>query len=150
MARVLLGCLLGCLLVVGILGCGDSEAERRAQALNVAQGWTETSTETVVAEIVTLATAGIPGASLFDTLIASQIADFLEWEYSDPVEVSEGIYRVTTTVATGLSLDLPLLGTKAYEARLPFDLDVDLSTESVTRWSADFDSAWVGEVELDP
>ncbi len=69
--------------------------------MNVAQGWTETSTETVVAEIVTLATAGIPGASLFDTLIASQIADFLEWEYSDPVEVSEGIYRVTTTVQPG-------------------------------------------------
>ena len=45
--------LLTCLLALGILGCGDSEEERKTQALNVAQSWAEESTvntELVIAE----------------------------------------------------------------------------------------------------
>ncbi len=148
MPRVLV--LLACFLLIGILGCGDSEAERKTQALNAAQSWTETTTAPVIAEIVTLVTSDVPGASLFSDVIASQIAELLSWDYSEPVKTTENIYEVTATVSTRVSLDLPILGSKAYEARLPIDLKVDVSSGSVTRWSADLPSAWVGEVEPAP
>ena len=136
-----------CFLVMGILGCGDGEAERKTQALNAAHSWTETTTETIITEIVTLVTKNVPGASLFDTVIADQIAGRLSWDYSDPVKMAENIYGVTATVSTKASLDLPLLGSKTYEAKLPFDLQVDVSTGSIVRWSPDITSASVGEIE---
>ena len=139
--------LLTCFLMMGILGCGDGEAERKTQALNTARNWTETSTEPVIAEIVTLATDRVSGASLFSDLIADQIAQSLSWDYSEPVKTTENIYEVTATVSTQVSLDLPLLGSKTYKASLPFDLQVDVSTGSVVRWSADLTGASVGEIE---
>ena len=101
----------------------------------------------MIAEIVTLATDRVSGASLFSDLIADQIAQSLSWDYSEPVKTTENIYEVTATVSTQVSLDLPLLGSKTYKASLPFDLQVDVSTGSVVRWSADLTGASVGEIE---
>ena len=139
--------LLTCFLMMGILGCGDSEAERKTQALNAARNWTETSTEPVIAEIVELATSNVSGAALFSDLIADQIARLLSWDYSEPVKATGDIYEVTATVSTQVTLDLPLLGSKTYSASLPYDLRVDVSTGSVVSWSADLTGASVGEVE---
>ena len=141
---VLLTCFL---MMMGVLGCGDSEAERKTQALNEARNWTETSTEPVIAEIVTLATDRVPGASLFSDLIADQIAQLLSWDYSEPVKTTGDIYEVIATVSTQVTLELPLLGSKTYGASLPYDLRVDVSTGSVVSWSADITGASVGEVE---
>ena len=138
--------LLTCILAIGVLGCGDGEAERKKQALDAAQSWTENVTQPVIAEVVTLVTSGVPGASLFSDLIASQIADSLTWGYSDPVKITEGIYAVTATVSTQASLDLPLVGSKTYKAALPFDLQVDVNTGSITQWSVDLDNASVDEI----
>ena len=137
--------LLTCLLAMGILGCGDSEEERKTQALNAAESWTTESTETVISEIVTLVTSDVPGASLLSGVIAHQIAELLSWGYSEPVKTAENIYKVSATVSTQASLELPIVGSKTYEARLPFDLEVDVSAGSVTQWSADLDNASVGE-----
>ena len=136
---------LTCVLVVSILGCGDGEAERKTQALSAAKSWAENSTETVVDEVVTLVTSGVPAASLFNDIIASQIQDALSWDFSEPVKMDEGIYEVTATVSTQASSDLPLLGSKTYEAKLPFHLQVNVNTGSVTDWSVDLDNASVGE-----
>ncbi len=137
-------------MVVGILGCGDSEEERKTLALNAAQSWSEENTETIVAEIVALVTSAVTGTSLFSELIADQIVELLSWDYSDPVKTAENIYQVSATVSTQASLDLPLLGSKTYAARLPFNLEVDVSAGSVAQWSADFDRASVGEIEPKP
>ena len=137
--------LLICLLLVGVLGCGDSQEERNAQALNTARSWTEVNTEPVIGEIVTLVTTGVPGASLLSGVIANQVAGLLSWEYSEPVNTTGDFYRLTATVSTQATLELPLIGSKTYEAKLPFDLAVDLGTSTVTNWSADFESAKVGE-----
>ena len=115
--------------------------------MSTAQNWAEDSTDMVVAEVVTLVTSEVTGASLFSGIIASQIADLLSWEFSEPVNATEQIYEIDATVSTRISLDLPLLGTKTYEARLPIDLQVDVSTGSVAKWSADFANASVGEIE---
>ena len=142
--------ILCCLMLIAVLGCGDSEAEKKEQALNAARSWAEDTTENsklVIAEIVTLVTSDIPGASLFSGVIADQIAGLLSWEYSEPVNTTGDFYELTATVSTQATLDLPLIGSKTYEAKLPFDLTVDLGTGTVTDWSADFDSAKVGETE---
>ena len=142
--------LLTCMVVLSLLGCGDSEAERKAQALDAAQSWAENRTDTVVEEVVALVTSEVPGASLFRGAIASQIADLLSWDYSEPVNTTEQIYEIEATVSTRMSLDLPLLGSKTYEARLPINLQVDVSTGSVAKWSAEFADAFVGEIEPTP
>ena len=64
--------LLTCLLAMGILGCGDSEEERKTQALNAAESWTTESTETVISEIVTLVTSDVPGASLLSGVMPTR------------------------------------------------------------------------------
>ncbi len=146
----LMAVILACLLATSALSCGDSEAERESQALSAAQRWTENSTETVVSEVVSLVISGIPGASLFDTLISDQVAALLSWSFSKPANVTGSIYEVTATVSAQASLDLPLLGMKTYEAKLPFHLQVDVETSSVTSWSANLDNASVGEVNPTP
>ena len=142
--------LLTCLVVVGIWGCGDREAGRKAEALNVARNWAEANTDAAIGEVVTLVTSGVPGASLLRGAITDQISGFLSWDYSEPVKGASDIYGVTATVSTRASLDLPLLGSKTYAARLPFELQVDVGAGSVARWSADFDNAFVGEIETTP
>ena len=139
--------LLTCFLMMGILGCGDSEAERKTQALNAARNWTETTTEPVIAELVEFATSNVSGAALFSDLIADQIAQLLSWDYSEPVKATGDIYEVTATVSTQVTLDLPLLGSKTYGASLPYHLRVDVSAGEVVSWSADLTGASVGEVE---
>ena len=92
-----------------------------------------------------LVTIGVPGASLFDEVIADQIVDQLSWDFSEPVKTAEGMYEIPATVSTQASLDLPLVGTKTYEASLPFYLQVDLNVGSVADWSVDLDNAELGE-----
>ena len=114
------------------------------------KGWSGNSTKTVITEVLNLVTSVVPGASLFNEVIANQIQDALSWEYSEPVKMNEGIYEVSATASTQTSFDLPVLGTKAYEARLPFVLQVDVSNGSVSEWSVDLDNASVGEIETTP
>ena len=139
--------LLACLLVIGILGCGESEADRKAKALNAAQSWSEESTDTIVSEVVELVTSTVPGASLFNEVISDQIVDTLSWNFSEPTMMAEGIYRVPATVSTQASLDLPLVGKKTYQASVPFYLQVDVNTGSVTEWSVDLDNADISELQ---
>ena len=73
------------------------QRERRRR-LNTAQRWTGTNTETIIGEVVGLMTRDVPGVSRFSTVKATQIANLLSWECSEPVKTTEGIYRVTATV----------------------------------------------------
>ena len=70
----------------------------------------------------------------------------VKWSYSEPVNTSdENVYRVTATASVEVEFDLPLLGAKAYEAKLPFNLQVDVSSSEITRWSPDLTEASVAE-----
>lgn len=140
---------LACLLTIGILGCGggDAEADAKAQALSTARTWTETEPEKLITPIVGIVTSGIPGSSLFSGLIAEQVADTLTWTLSEPVIVTGDIYKVIATASVETTLDIPLVGEKTYGVRLPFNLQVNSSTSTVTEWSPDLDSASLGELE---
>ena len=94
---------------------------------------------------MTLVTNDVPGSSLLSGVIAEQIVGQLAWVYSDPVNTTGNIYLVSATVSTQATLELPIVGSKTYEARLPFNLEVDIDAGSVVQWSADFDRASVGE-----
>ena len=134
-------------LIIGIMsvGCGDSEANRQARALEAASAWADENTDLVVGETVDLITSAVPGASLLSDLIAEQIVDQLSWEFSAPALASESVYRIRATVSVRVNLDLPVVGEKAYRASLPFDLEVDTDTGEVAKWSVGFDDVRVGE-----
>ncbi len=139
--------LLVCFLVMGTLACGggDGEAEK-AKALDAARQWADASADTAADGIVQLVIGEVTGASLVSSVIADQIDERVTWSYSDPVRASDGnIYRVTATASVEVEFDLPLLGAKAYEAKLPFNLQVDVSGGEVTRWSPDLTEASVAE-----
>lgn len=144
--------ILACSLAIALMGsgCGDSEADRKAQALTAARAWTETEPEKVITPMVSLVTSGIPGASLFSGFIADQIADWITWRYSDPLKAGDDIYTVVATASAEATIDLPLAGEKTYGVSLPFNLEVDISAGTVTQWSPDPLRGSIGEVETSP
>ena len=104
--------------LIFIMGCGDSEAEEKVQALEAARNWANENTQVVVSEVVAFIASGIPGPSLLDDLIAEQVIKLLSWEFSEPEETGEGIHAVLATVSTSVELDLPVVGEKKYKALL--------------------------------
>ena len=149
MTKSRIAVILACVVAIALMGsgCGDSEADRKVQALNAARAWTATEPEEIIAPIVDLVTSGIPGASLFSGLIAEQVADQLAWRYSDPVKTSDQIYTVVATASAQATVDIPLVGEKSYGASLPFNLQVDIGIGMVTQWSPDLGGGAVGEME---
>ena len=96
--------------------------------------------------IVELIIGEVPiASSLASSVIADQIDDRLEWSYSEPVNESGKIYRVTATASAEPEFSVPLLGSRTYEVKLPFDLQVDVSSGEVTRWLPDLTEASVAE-----
>ena len=136
--------------LIFIMGCGDSEAEEKVQALEAARNWANENTQVVVSEVVAFIASGIPGPSLLDDLIAEQVIKLLSCEFSEPEETGEGIHAVLATVSTSVELGLPVVGEKKYKALLPFNLRVDADAGDageVVQWSADITEADVSEVE---
>ncbi len=141
--------ILVCLLVIALMGsgCGDSEADRKAQALTAARAWTATEPEKVITPMVSLVTSAIPGSSLFSGVIAEQITDQLTWDFSDPSKVSDNMYTVVATASAQATLDIPLVGKKTYGASLPFNLQVDIGTGTVAQWSPNLAEGSIGEIQ---
>ena len=114
--------------------------------MQVAQAWTASTTKAVVSAIVDLVIGNVPIAPGFaSNKITEQVNKRLAWDYSDPQESSGNIYRVTATASTEVSIEVPLLGSKTYQAVLPFDLQVDVEAESVKDWAPVLSAATVGE-----
>ena len=139
--------LLVCLLVMGTLACGGRDIEAdKAKALDAAHQWADASADTAAEGIVQLVIGEVSGASLVSSVIADQIDERVTWSYAEPVNTSdENVYRVTATASVEVEFDVPLLGPKAYEAKLPFNLQLDVSNSEVTRWSPDLTEASVAE-----
>ena len=132
-------------LVIGLLGWGDGEAERRERALETARVWAGENTSIVVSEATELITSGVPAASLFSDIIANQIVNQLSWNFSEPENASGSAYKVRATISTRVSLTLPAVGSKTYRASLPFDLEVGTDASTVSKWSVGLDDAAVAE-----
>ncbi len=131
--------------LIMLAGCGGG-ANNEEKSLQVAQAWTASSTEAVVSAIVDLVIGNVPVASGFASdKIIEQVNKRLAWEYSDPHESPGNIYRVTATASTEVSIEAPFLGSKTYQAVLPFDLQVDIEAESFMDWAPVLSAATVGE-----
>ena len=144
-AVTLTGLLVASITLLLLVGCGGG-ANNEEKTLLVAQAWTASTTEAVVSAIVDLVIGNVPVAPGFASdKITEQVNKRLAWDYSDPQESSGNIYRVTATASTEVSIEVPLLGSKTYQAVLPFDLQVDVEAESVKDWAPVLSAATVGE-----
>lgn len=131
--------------VLAACGGGDSGSDKD-KALDVARKWVDSSVDAVADEIVELMIGEVPVVGrLASNVIADQIHDQMTWIYSEPVNESGKIYLVTATVSLEPKFDLPLLGSKTYEVKLPFNLRIDVGSGEVTRWLPDLSEASVNE-----
>ena len=104
------------------------------------------TTEAVVSAIVDLVIGEVPIASSSAAdKITEQVNQRLNWDYSAAEKAAGGLYRVTATASTEVTLNAPLIGSKTYQAVLPFELQVDVETESVDGWAPVLSAASVGE-----
>ena len=134
------------LMSVLVAACGGGSDSDKDKALEAARGWVDSSVDAIADEIVELMIGEVPVVgSLASNVVAGQIHDQMTWSYSEPLNESGKIYLVTATVSVEPKVDLPLLGSKTYEVKLPFDLRIDVGSGEVTRWSPDLTEASVNE-----
>ena len=127
------------------VGCGGGENQEDI-ATEVAKTWVDNSIENVSNAVVELVVGENPIVSqIAGDVLAGQVHDNVMWSYSTPKRESDEIYQVAVTASVTLSVQLPLLGTKAYVVSLPFILDVDTEAKTVVCWSSDVLSATVEE-----
>lgn len=125
--------------------CGSGKSQEEV-AIEVASAWVDGSIEEVSNAVVDLVVGESPVLNqIAGDVLADQIRDNVVWSYSASKRGVENEYQVTATASVTLSVDIPLLGTKAYVASMPFILDVDTVAKNVTRWSPDALSASVKE-----
>ena len=125
--------------------CGSGESQEDI-ATKVAKTWVDNSIEDVSNAVAELVTGNVPIVSqIAGDVLADQVRDNVVWSYSTPKREGDEKFQVAVTASVTLSVELPLLGTKAYVASLPFILDVDTKAKTVERWSLDALSATVEE-----
>ena len=125
--------------------CGSGESQEDI-ATEVARTWVDNSIDDVSNAVVELVTGNNPIVSqIAGGVLAEQVRDNVEWSYSTPKREGEEKYQVAVTASVTISVELPLLGTKAYVVSMPFILDVDTNAKTVERWSPDALSATVEE-----
>ncbi len=76
-------------------------------------------------------------------LVKDQIRDNVAWRYSTPTSDGQALYRVISTAAFEIEIDLPLVGAWSFAVTLPFRLLIDTDARIVQNWTADFDNAAV-------
>ena len=87
-----------------------------------------------------------PAAAMVRNVVAGEIHDQLDWTYSEPDRLSDGVYGITATAKSSVALDsLPLVGSISFEAMLPIDLEINVDDESVTKWTPVLSEASVRE-----
>ena len=135
------------LVVVGILACSSEDPEvAKGKALSVAHQWVEDSTELVAGAMVEFVVGEQPAAAMVRNVVAGEIHDQLDWTYSEPDRLSDGVYGITATAKSSVALDsLPLVGSISFEAMLPIDLEINVDDESVTKWTPVLSEASVRE-----
>lgn len=134
MTRMVTLSLLLALCVWSVIGCGGPSKEE--VALETAQQWVDASIDQVSEAVVELVAGEYPAlAGLAASVVADQVRDSLDWEYSTPRRETGDQYSLTTTPSAEFELKIPLLDTQEYSASVPFNLTVDTSTRSVVDWS---------------
>ena len=104
--------------------------------------------EDVSNAVAELVTGNVPILSqIAGDALAGQVRDNVVWSYSTPKP--KAMKNTRWLRASVTLIELPLLGTKAYVASLPFILDVDTKAKTVERWSPDVLSATVEEQPSD-
>ena len=143
--RRIAGIYLALLLASLLVACGGGRSDSE-KALEVARNWVDSNTDAAAEEIVKLVLGEVPIVSaLAGNVIADEINRRIAWSYSEPQNQSGSLYRVSATASVEPKFDVPLLGSKTYEIKLPFDLRIDVSSGEVTRWSPDLTGASVTE-----
>ena len=113
------GLLIASILLILSVGCGGGNRIGE----KASQEWTASTTEAVVSAIVDLVIGNGPiAASLASDVITKQVNDHLTWDYSAAEKSAGGLYRVTATGTAEVTFEVPLVGSKTYQAVLPFDL----------------------------
>ena len=126
-------------------GCGESREDITTET---ARAWVDQSIDEVSNTVVELVIGEVPVATqLAGQVLADKIRDNLTWTYYKPRPQDFVRYEITATAAVDFSLDIPLLGERAYVVSLPFNLEVDTDDRTVVSWWPDVLSATVEERE---
>ena len=117
-----------------IIGCGGPSNEEIA--VETAQRWVDSSIDQVSDAVVELVAGEYPAlAGIASAVVADQVRDNLEWEYSTPQREDDDHYSLTATATAGIQVQVPLLGSQDYSASMPFNLVVDTNERTVVSWS---------------
>ena len=117
-----------------IVGCGGPSNEEIA--VETAQQWVDSSIGQVSEAVVELVAGEYPAvAGIASAVVADQLRDNLEWEYSTPRRESGERYSLTATATADIQVQVPLLGSQEYSASMPFNLVVDTKERTVVSWS---------------
>ena len=117
-------------------------------ASEVTRAWADANAGIIVAQITERISVELPlTGRLGDAVLRTQIEDNLALVFSVPRRIGDGLYRLTVTTETVFEFDLPLIGEKAYTVSLPFNVDIDVESQTVEGWEADVSSAKVEETE---
>ena len=120
--------------VWSVIGCGGPSNEEIA--LETAQQWVDTSIDQVSEVVVDLVAGENPAlAGIAASVVADQVRDNVNWEYSAPQRETGDQYSLTATASAEFEINVPLLGAREFTASVPLDLTVDTSVPSVVDWS---------------
>ena len=124
------------------VGCGGPSKEEIA--LETAQQWVDASIDQVSEAVVELVAGEYPAlAGIAASVVADQVRDNLDWEYSTPRHEAGDQYSLTATASAEFEVNVPLLGTQEYSVSVPFNLTVDTGIRSVVDWSISLTGASV-------
>ena len=134
MMKIVMLSLLLAICVWSAIGCGGPSKEE--VALETAQQWVDTSIGQVSESVVELVAGENPALTgIAGGVLAEQVRDNLDWEYSTPQRESGDLYSLTATASGEFEVKVPLLDTQEYSASVPFNLTVDTSNRTVEDWS---------------
>lgn len=126
-----------------LAGCQNQDDDK-AVAVDVASAWVDSSIDEVSSAIAELVIRERPAAAtLAAGAISGLIRERLSWDYSEPVRLREGRYRVTATAVADITVQIPPLVNANYMVTMPFNLDVDTDNKEVVSWLPDLNSAAV-------
>ena len=114
------------LIMVASLAAACSSPSYDQKALEIAGAWSQNSVDAVTKEVADLVLDDSPAlANLGGSILADQIQERINWDYSVPSCDSDGRCTLTATVQTTININVPLVMDKTVTVSFPFALDID-------------------------
>ena len=114
------------LIMVASLAAACSSPSYDQKALEIAEAWSQNSVDAVTKEVADLVLDDSPAlANLGGSILADQIQERINWDYSVPSCDSDGRCTLTATVQTTININVPLVMDKTVTVSFPFALDID-------------------------